>query len=453
MMHPSPAQGASLTSAETDGSVDGTRQPNMKRVASASFIGTVIEFYDFGIYGVAAALVFPQIFFPALGTAAGVAASFATFGVAFVARPLGSVIFGHFGDRYGRKKTLIATMLLMGIATVLVGMMPTAAQIGVVAPIMLVVLRILQGLAAGGEFAGAVLFASENAPSGRRGFWASAASFGGGIAIILSNTTFLITAVTMSDETFVSWGWRVPFVSSIVLIAVGLWVRLSMDETPVFAKQASVDSTSPVPFVEAFKSQPLQVLLATGVVTMTMSLTYVGGPYLISYGSTVGGFTRPYVLAIAVLGGVSISIAVLVGASLSDRIGRRNMIMTAAALAVAWDLTLFPILETGSRLAFALGVPVTMFISGLATGPLGAFLSEIFHTRYRYTAAGLSYSLAAMLGGAIPPLIAAPFIAKWGGTAFGILLAGVAVIALGCVYAIGETKQLDLDRADDKVRQ
>lgn len=427
-------------------STTGQHPAGMKKVAAASFIGTVIEFYDYNIYGVAAALVFPHIFFPALGYVAGTVASFATLGVAFVARPFGSILFGHFGDRLGRKNTLIATMLVMGISTLLVGVMPTAGQIGVAAPIIIVVLRILQGLAAGGEWGGAVLFASEHAPKGKRGFWAMFPSFGGGGAIILANATFFATAVGMSDDSFSAWGWRIPFLASLLLIIVGLWVRLSIEETPVFEKQVKKHGTAKFPFLEAFKSQPRQILLATGTAAMTLSLTYIGGTYLTSYGTRVLELSRPFVLSIAMLGGVSISIAVVLGAIWSDRLGRRRMIITAACLAIVWTLALFPILETKSLWAFAIGVPVTMFISGLATGPLGAFLSELFYTRYRYTATGLSYSLAGMLGGAIPPLIATPIIAAWGGFAFGVVMAGIAAVSLICVLVIGETKQLDLDR-------
>jgi MFS family permease len=430
--------------------VDGRKPQSMKRVATASFIGTVIEFYDFGIYGTAAALVFPTLFFPALGTVAGTVASFATLGVAFVARPFGSVLFGHFGDRLGRKKTLIATMLLMGFSTLLVGLMPTAGTIGVAAPILIVLLRILQGLAAGGEWGGAVLFASENAPKAKRGFWSMFPSFGGGIAIILSNATFWATAVGMSNDTFVSWGWRVPFLASILLIGVGLWVRLSIDETPAFKKQIATGVTR-TPFLDAFRSQPKQILLATGTTTMTLSLTYIGGTYLVSYGTSTLKLARPDVLAITVLGGIAISVAVVIGAAVSDRIGRRRMITIVACAAIVWTLLLFPILDTRTLAAFAVGVPVTMFLSGLATGPLGAFLSETFQTRYRYTATGLSYSLAGMLGGAIPPLVAGPIIAAWGGFVFGIILACVAVVSLICVRVIGETKELDIDRDDTPV--
>ncbi len=421
--------------------------PGMGRVATASFIGTVIEFYDFGIYGTAAALVFPEVFFPALGTAAGITASFAALGVAFVARPFGSILFGHFGDRLGRKKTLIATMLLMGLSTILVGCMPTADQIGVAAPILIIVLRVLQGLAAGGEFAGAVLFSSEHAPKGKRGFWAMFPNFGGGGAITLANLTFLLTALFMSESTFTSWGWRVPFLASFLLVIVGLWIRLRIDETPVFKNQVARSGTSRMPFLDALKHQPRQVLLATGTVMIGFALTYIGGTYLVSYGTNVLELPRTFVLSMAMVGGLTISAGTVLGAILSDRVGRRWVIVGAASVAVVWALALFPLLDLGSRGVFAIGVPVTLFLSGIATGPQGAFLSELFHTRYRYTAAGLSYSLAGMIGGGLPPLVAPSIIDAFGSFTFGCILAGICLISLLCVLKVGETSQLDLDRA------
>jgi MFS family permease len=440
---------ASRPLAAAEPSVDEATTPpnNMKRVAAASFIGTMIEFYDFGIYGTAAALVFPQIFFPALGPAAGTIASFAALGVAFVARPFGSILFGHLGDRLGRKKTLIATMLLMGISTILVGLMPTAAQIGVAAPILVIALRVLQGLAAGGEFAGAVLFSSENAPKGKRGFWAMMPSLGGSGAIILSSTTFFLTSLFMSPETFGSWGWRIPFLASFLLVIVGLWVRLSMDETPVFRNQVAHSGTARIPLLEAVKAQPRQILLATGTTTMVFSLTYISVVYLVSYGTAVLELSSTVVLGTTIIGGLAMSAGVIIGARLSDRIGRRSVIGGAACVAILWALALFPILDLRSPLSFALGLLATMFLSGIATGPLGAFLSELFHTRYRYTAAAVSHSLAGVLGGGIPPLIAAWVVATLGGFAFGVTLAGVCLMSLVCMLAIGETRHLDLEPA------
>lgn len=425
---------------------DSPQQHGIKRVATASFVGTVIEFYDFGIYGTAAATVFPQIFFPALGPAAGTVASFATFGVAFIARPFGSLLFGHFGDRHGRKKTLIATMLLMGLATVLVGLMPTAAQIGVIAPILLVTLRVLQGLAAGGEYAGAVLFSSEHAPKEQRGFWASFPNLGGGGAIILSNATFFLTSMLVSEEDFVTWAWRVPFLASFLLVIVGLWIRLTTGESPVFTKEIARSGAARMPFVEAFKHQSREIGLAIGTLTMVLALVYVGGTYMVNYGTKELGLPRTYVLGMAMLGGVAVTIGCVIGARLSDRYGRRFVLSGVAGVGIVWTMALFPILDTRSHTAFAVGLPLTALLAGIGTGPQGAFLSELFHTRYRYTAAGFSYSVAGMLGGGLLPILAAWIVGAVGSLALGAILAGVCVVSLICMSILGETQHYDLDR-------
>jgi MFS family permease len=250
----------------------------MPKIALASFMGTAIEFYDFNIYGTAAALVFAYAFFPALGEYAGTVVSFATLGVAFVARPFGAILFGHFGDRLGRKRTLVATMLTMGVATVLVGALPTAGTIGVAAPILLVLLRIGQGLAAGGEWAGAALLTSENAPRERRGFWAMFTNLGGAAANMLALSTFLVTSLVMSDETFVDYGWRFPFLVSAVLVIFGLYVRLKLDDTPVFKRQVASSGTSSLPFKEAFRHQWKQILLGAGALLMAFSFGYLAPP-------------------------------------------------------------------------------------------------------------------------------------------------------------------------------
>lgn len=428
----------------TDARGDGDK-PSMKRIAFASFAGSTIEFYDFFIYGTAAALVFPEIFFPALGQAEGTVASFATLGVAFFFRPVGALLFGHFGDRLGRKKTLVTTLLVMGIATVLVGLMPTADQIGVAAPLLIVLLRIVQGLAAGGEWAGAALFASENAPEAKRGMWAMFPSLGGGAALILGNTTFLITGLTMSDEDFVSYGWRIPFVGSVVLIAIGLFVRLKIDETPVFKNEQDRDGVATVPVLDAFRSQPREILLAAGMVIMVPTFTYIGGSYLTNYGRTILDLSLTHVLLMGVCGGVAISIGIVIGGIWSDTIGRRGVIKIAAYAAVPWAIVLFPILDVGSTGSFAIGVCVTMFISGLAYGPMSAFVSELFQTRYRYTAAGFSYNVAQIVGGAIPPLVAAAIISATSSFVFGLCLAGLCLVSLVCVLALRETQGDSLD--------
>lgn len=423
-----------------------TTAPKMRKVALASFMGTVIEFYDFGIYATAAALVFAHAFFPALGQQAGTVVSYATLGVAFVARPLGSILFGHFGDRLGRKRTLIYTMSLMGLATVLIGLLPTAATIGAVAPIILVVLRIAQGVAAGGEWAGAALFTSEHAPKERRGFWAMFTNLGGAFANILALGTFLLTGLYMSDETFAAWGWRLPFLISIVLVAVGLYVRLRIEETPVFQAEAQrrrADGGG-LPFKEAFTHQWKEILLGAGALVMAFSLGYVGIAFLTNYGTATLHLPRPQVLGAGMFGNLLNCLAIIVGGTLTDRFGRRRVLLVANIVGIPWALALFPVLDTGSIGAFWLGESVTFLIAGVGFGVAGSFLSELFHTRYRYTAAGLSYSLAGVLGGAIPPLIAASLIGTYGSFVFGIFLAVYCLAGLLCTLALRETRHRDL---------
>jgi MFS family permease len=416
----------------------------MRRVAFASFIGTVVEFYDFGIYATAAALVFAKVFFPALGENAGTVVSFATLGVAFVARPLGAILFGHFGDRLGRKRTLIATMSLMGAATVLIGLLPTAASIGVIAPIALVVLRVAQGLAAGGEWAGAALFTSEHSPKNRRGFWATFTNLGGAVANILSLATFLFVALFMSDDTFVAWGWRIPFLISIVLIAVGLYVRLKIEETPAFTVEAQRRGASGLPFKEAFAKQYREILLGAGSLVMAFSLGYIGIAYLTNYGTATLGLSRPDVLVAGMFGNLVNGICIVSGGILSDRFGRRRVLLTANLLSIPWALVLFPLLDTKSLAAFYVGMIVSFILAGHGFGVAGSFLSELFHTRYRYTAAGLAYSLAGVLGGAIPPLVAASVIGTYGGFVFGIMLSAYCLVGLLCTLALRETRDRDL---------
>ncbi|MDH6293309.1 MFS transporter [Rhodococcus opacus] len=421
------------------------RPADMKRVASASFVGTLIEFYDVSIYGFAAALVFGKVFFPALGAASATVAAFATLGVAFVARPIGAVIFGHFGDRLGRKNTLITTLIMMGIATALVGVMPTAEQIGIAAPIILVVLRIVQGLAAGGEWAGAALFAAENAPKAKRGFWAMFASLGGAVALVIAPLTFLPITLMMSDEAFLNYGWRIPFIASLALVAVGLWMRLRMEETPVFQDEQNRGETARVPIAAAFKSQPRQILLAAGAMIVIFSFGQLGTAYLVTYGTVDLSLSRTFVLAIGSVGAIGYTLAILFGGTISDRIGRRPIVIAAAAAGVVWALALFPILDTGSQFAFGLGVIGSLIISGAALGPMSAYTSELFHTRYRYTAAGFCYNLAGIIGGALTPILAASITATYGGFAFGVLLACLSLVSLLSVLRLGETKGRELN--------
>ncbi|GAB4583780.1 MFS transporter [Nocardia sp. IFM 10818] len=418
---------------------------SVRKVAIASCIGTTIEFYDFFIYGTAAALVFPKVFFPALGSTAGTVASFATFAVAFVARPVGAVLFGHYGDRIGRKKTLVSTLLLMGLCTLLIGLLPSADSIGVAAPIILVLLRFGQGFAVGGEWAGATLLTAEYAPPGKRGLYAMFPQIGPAFAFMLSSSTFLITGAVLGDanQTFLTWGWRIPFLFSIVLVGIGLYMRLAIEETPVFraSKAVAGGSSAPgLPFLEAWKQQPREILLSAGALATLFSFFYMGTAYLTSYGTKTLGFSRPFVLTVGIGAAAVFGAAIIASALYSDRLGRRRVLLVSSGLAVVWALALFPLLDTGSRAAFALGVTVTLGIFGIAYGPCGALLPEMFRTRYRYTGAGLGYNLAGVLGGAVPPLIAAPLSEAFGSIAIGVLLAGLAALSVACTWALVETK-------------
>ncbi|SFP06652.1 MHS family MFS transporter [Actinomadura madurae] len=420
----------------------------MRLIASASSIGTVIELYDFVIFASVAALVFPKIFFPALGSAAGTVASFATLGVAFVARPVGSILFGHFGDRLGRKRTLVSTLLLMGIATVLVGAMPTADQIGVAAPLLVVAMRILQGIAVGGEWTGATLMAAEYAPKPRRGFWSMFASLGGAIGSALALATLLVTRMTMSDAAFLSYGWRIPFLASVLLLLVGLYIRGSIEETPVFKEEIARRGAASAPLLEAIKHQPREVLFGSGVLLTVFAFIYMVLGYMISYGTAELGLSETTVLAITILASVVIAPAIVLGGALSDRIGRRTVIIGGNAVAVFWALALFPVLGSASAATFAVGACVTMIIAGVTYGPVGAFMPELFHTRYRYSATGFSYNIAGVLGGAVPGVVAAATIDTYGSLAFGAFLAVLCLIGLGCTVALGETKDAEMGSGD-----
>ncbi|KIQ19244.1 MFS transporter [Rhodococcus sp. MEB064] len=426
-----------------------TPRTSVRKVAVASGIGTTIEFYDFFIYGTAAALVFPTVFFPALGATAGTVASFATFAVAFIARPAGAVLFGHFGDRIGRKKTLISTLLLMGVSTFVIGLLPGAETIGVAAPIILVVLRFGQGFAVGGEWAGATLLTAEYAPAKRRGFYGMFPQLGPSAAFILSSATFLATGAVFGDtnETFLNYGWRIPFLFSAVLVLIGLYMRLAIEETPIFrADQAAAAQKVPgkLPVLEAWHVQKREVLLAAGALASLFSLFYMGTAYLTSYGTKTLGFDRPFVLWTGIVGAVIFGITIALSATFSDRVGRRRVIMVSCAVAVPWSLVLFPLLDTGSSAAYVVAMCVTLSIFGIAYGPTGAMLPELFQTRFRYTGAGLGYNLAGVLGGAIPPLLAAPLTAEFGSIAVGVMLALLSVLSLFCTRALVETRNVNM---------
>ena len=432
----------------------------LRKVGFASLVGTTIEYYDFFVYGTAAALVFPKVFFPSTSPVVGTIASFATFAVAFFARPIGSVLFGHFGDKIGRKRTLVWTLLIMGLSTVLIGLLPGYDRgvfglfdggIGLAAPVILVLMRVLQGLAMGGEWAGATLLTAEYAPTGERGRMAIYPQVGPPVAFFLASATFFLASVTVgaTSETFIDYGWRLPFIASLVLVMVGLWIRLTVDETPVFRAhlEAAKLATAPVtpPFADAIRLQWRQIVLSGLAMSTLFAMFYIGSTFLTSYGSGKLQLDRTSILGFGMIAAVVLAVATAGAARLSDRIGRRKVIAGAYVVAFFWSLLLFPLLDTGSPVAFVIGVTVTLVLYGLANGPAGALLPELFESRFRYTGAGLSYNLGGIIGGAIPPILAAQIVAHHSSMWVSVLLAGLSAVSLVCVLALPETKNNDLE--------
>ncbi|WP_028933265.1 MFS transporter [Pseudonocardia spinosispora] len=420
------------------------RESSTGRIASASFIGTMIEFYDFFIYGTAAALVFPSVFFPALGEAAGTVAALGTFAVAFLARPLGSALFGHLGDRLGRRRTLIYTLSLMGLSTAAVGLLPGASVLGVAAPITLVALRFLQGLAVGGEWGGAVLLAVEHAPDSRRGRFGMYPQLGPGVAFALVSTTFLVSGLTMSQAAFLSWGWRLPFLLSVVLVGVGVYIRLRIQETPVFREALENRDRRQLPLREAVRTHTPRMLLAGGALSVAFGLNYLGTVYLTGYGTRVLHLPPPTMLMLGVIGGVVLAVVTGAAAWCSDRIGRRRTVLAGNLLGIICALVAFPLIDTGEVALVGLALCLLLGIGGISLGPAAAYVAELFPTGHRYTAASLSYNLATILGGAIPPVLAAALEASYGSGAIGALMAALGVLSVACVLALPETTTASL---------
>ena len=423
----------------------GAPDTSMKRVALASFVGSAIEYYDFYIYGTAAALVFPKVFFPHLGTTMATVASMATFAAAFLSRPVGAAFFGHFGDRLGRKSTLIATLMIMGSATLAVGLVPGASTIGMAAPLILLTLRLVQGFAVGGEWAGSALLAAEYAPAEARGRYGMFTQMGVGSGLVMSSLLFLAVNQTIgeSSRAFLDWGWRIPFLFSAVLIAIALYVRLNVAETPVFAAQTR-ESAAVTPLAALFATQRREVVLAAGSMIGFFTLGYMANAYFMSYAHTHVGFSPKLILTVGLMGGVVVVVCNVAGAVLSDIYGRRRVIAAAFAVGVPWSFVVLPLVDTGNATLFALAMAGTYAIAGCAYGPMAAFIPEIFGTRYRYSGTGLSLNMAGLVGGAVPTIIAAPLLAAWGVPAIGVMMAAVALVSLVCTVLLPETKGVAL---------
>ncbi|WUI26377.1 MFS transporter [Mycobacterium sp. NBC_00419] len=415
----------------------------LRRVALASYVGSAIEFYDFFIYGTAAALVFPTVFFPHLGHVMGTVASLGTFASAFVSRPIGAVVFGHFGDRIGRQRTLVVTLLLMGVSTVGVGLIPSTAAIGLAAPLLLTLLRVLQGFAVGGEWAGSALLSAEYAPPRQRGRYGMFTQMGFGTALVLANLVFLIVYVTwgQSSSAFMEWAWRLPFLLSAVLIGTALVVRMSVKETPVFA-EASAATHNETPVAALVRDQGRQLLLAAGAMVGVLGLVYETGTFFTHYATAHLGFSTDFVLLVGVIGGVCTVAFVAASAILSDTYGRRLPMTVGYALSVPWSLIVFPLIETRNHVLFAVAIIVTYAIIGIAMGPLASFIPETFAIAYRYTGAGLAHNIGGIIGGGVPPVISEYLLDSYGSWSIAAMLSGLGLVSLVCVRLLKETADI-----------
>jgi MFS transporter, MHS family, shikimate and dehydroshikimate transport protein len=406
------------------------RPSTMNTVLWASVLGTVVEWYDFLIYGTAAALVFNKLFFPTISSAAGTIAAFATYAVGFAARPLGGIVFGHFGDRLGRKTMLMLTMIIMGTGTFLIGCLPTYTSIGVAAPILLVVLRFIQGFGLGGEWGGAVLMVVEHAPSNRRGLYGSLVQIGFPIGVAASTAIFIPISALPADAAL-SWGWRIPFLLSAILVAVGLFVRMRLRETPAFLQIR--ETTAHRPMLDVISQVPKTVLIAIGMKISEVAWVYVLTVFSIVYATTKLGLPRPLILNGIIAGALSELITLPLAGALSDRFGRKPIYLAGVVLSIASAFPIFWLLDTKDPTAVIVGLALIMNVTHAIGFGIGAsWMPELFGTRVRYTGASIGCQVSAAISGGFAPIIATALLA-WAGATWPVSLY---MIALGLIAAV-----------------
>ncbi|MDQ0757105.1 MFS transporter [Arthrobacter sp. B3I4] len=465
-----------MSSTATSTESGSAKQVNSRgRVIVASLIGTTVEFYDFYVYATAAVLVFPKLFFPGQNETTQLLSSFAVFGVAFVARPLGSIVFGHFGDKFGRKGTLVASLLTMGIATFLIGCLPTALVPGweFWAPALLVVMRFAQGLALGGEWSGAALLATENAPANKRAIYGTFPQLGAPIGFIIANVLFLVFSYTLAPQAFADWGWRVPFLVSAVMVIIGLYVRLKLIETPAFTKVLQSNEVAKLPLGRVFKTSWRPLILGTFIMLATYVLFYLMTTFTLTYGTkpTLAGaqaaaakagkpmsdaaaaafvpglgYTRNDFLWMLIAGVVFFGIFTLVSGPLAEKYGRRKMLIAVTAGIFVFGLLFVPLFSGGFIGTMALLV-IGFSLMGLTFGPMGALLPELFPTNVRYTGSAISYNVSSILGAAVAPFIAVWLweMAKGSPVLVGVYLTSMSVLTLIALFLSKETRDLDYE--------
>ena len=424
----------------------------MQKVALTALAGTSIEWYDFFLYGAAAALIFPTAFFGEATPSTALILSLLTFAAGFIARPIGGIIFGHYGDRVGRKKTLVIALIFMGVSSTLIGLLPSYAMIGVTAPILLTSLRFAQGLAIGGQWGGAMLLVTESAPSDKRGYYGAFAQAGAPVGVILANLAFIITSSLVSEESFYSWGWRIPFLASAILIGISMYIQLNLEDTKAFKELQAMrenheDSNQAVnrsPILEAIKKYPKRIALAAGAFLSIQVTFYILIAFLLAYGVSSAEISRDDMLAAVLIASAIMVPCQFIFSSYSDRHGRKGIFMAGAIFTGLWAFAIFPLVDTGNFWLIVLAITMGLIFVGMMYGPQAAFFTELFSTEVRYSGATLGYQFGAILGGAFAPTIAAFLWNNYGIFWVSVYIAFASLMTLFSVMALTETYQNNL---------
>ena len=425
---------------------------NMQKVALTALAGTSIEWYDFFLYGAAAALIFPTAFFGEATPSTALILSLLTFAAGFIARPIGGIIFGHYGDRVGRKKTLVIALILMGVSSTLIGLLPTYTMIGVTAPILLTSLRFAQGLAIGGQWGGAMLLVTESAPSDKRGYYGAFAQAGAPVGVILANLAFIITSSLVSEESFYSWGWRIPFLASAILIGISMYIQLNLEDTKAFKELQAMrevhednnQAAQRSPILEAIKKYPKRIALAAGAFLSIQVTFYILIAFLLAYGVSSAEISRDDMLAAVLIASAIMVPCQFIFSSYSDRHGRKGIFMAGAIFTGLWAFAIFPLVDTGNFWLIVLAITMGLIFVGMMYGPQAAFFTELFSTEVRYSGATLGYQFGAILGGAFAPTIAAFLWNNYGIFWVSVYIAFASLLTLFSVMALTETYQNNL---------
>ena len=433
---------------------ESTSESNMQKVALTALAGTSIEWYDFFLYGAAAALIFPTAFFGEATPSTALILSLLTFAAGFIARPIGGIIFGHYGDRVGRKKTLVMALILMGVSSTLIGLLPTYAMIGITAPILLTSLRFAQGLAIGGQWGGAMLLVTESAPSNQRGYYGAFAQAGAPVGVILANLAFITTSALVSEESFYSWGWRIPFLASAILIGISMYIQLNLEDTKAFKELQALresqqdDNEEAIrrsPILEAIQKYPKRIALAAGAFLSIQVTFYILIAFLLAYGVASADITRDDMLAAVLIASAIMVPVQFMFSSYSDRHGRKGVFMAGAILTGLWAFAIFPLVDTGNFWLIVLAITGGLIFVSMMYGPQAAFFTELFSTEVRYSGATLGYQFGAILGGAFAPTIAALLWKDYGIFWVSVYIALASLLTLLSVMALTETYQTDLN--------